>query len=105
YSLDRGRPLFPLKHLTAIAVDESTLGDTIRAVAGGMGLRIQADPEPWRNLMRRADHWNFMQIGAPGPGLSPALKKETAEKPVYGKWSARRYHTPLDDLDQPWDPS
>ena len=104
-NLDQVRPLFPLKQLTAIAVDESTLGDTIRDVAGGMGLRIQADPEPWRNLMRRADNWNFMQIGVPATGFVLAPEKGTDDEAVYKEWYARRYHTPLDDLDQPWDPS
>jgi len=104
-NLDQVRPLFPLKLMTAIAVDESTLGDTIRAVAGGMGLRIQADPEPWRNLMRRADNWSFMQIGVPATGFVLAPEKDTPDDAAYKEWYARRYHTPLDDLDQPWVPS
>jgi hypothetical protein len=104
-NLDQVRPLFPLKQLTAIAVDDSTLGDTVRRVAGGMGLRIQADPEPWRNLMRRADNWNFMQIGVPATGFVLAPEKGGSDEAIYKEWYARRYHTPLDDLDQPWDPT
>jgi hypothetical protein len=104
-NLDQVRPLFPLKLLTAIAVDESIVGDTIRSVADTVGLRIQADPEPWRNLMRRADNWNFMQIGVPATGFVLAPEKGTADEVAYREWYARRYHTPLDDLDQPWDPS
>jgi hypothetical protein len=53
-NLDQLRPLFPLKLLTMLAVDDTTLGDAARAVAEPMGIRIQADPEPDRNLMRRS---------------------------------------------------
>jgi Zn-dependent M28 family amino/carboxypeptidase len=104
-NLDQVRPLFPLKLLTAIALEESTLGDTIRKVAGEAGIQVQADPEPWRNLMRRADNWNFMQIGVPATGFVLAPRKGTSDEAIYKEWYARRYHTPLDDLDQPWDPS
>jgi len=34
-----------------------------------MGIRIQADPEPLRNLLRRSDNLPFMQIGVPATGF------------------------------------
>ncbi len=104
-NLDQVRPLFPLKQLTLIGLNESTLDDTIVAVAERNGLRIQADPEPWRNLIRRADNWNFMQIGIPAVGFVLAPRKGTMDEEAYQAWYAQRYHTPLDDLNQPWDPS
>jgi Zn-dependent M28 family amino/carboxypeptidase len=57
-NLDQLRPIFPLKILTTLAVDDSTLGDTVRQVAGTMQIRVQADPEPGRNLLRRSDPKN-----------------------------------------------
>ncbi len=43
-NLDQLRPLFPLRTLTMLALDDSRLGDTARSVAQSLGIRIQADP-------------------------------------------------------------
>jgi len=103
-NLDQLRPLFPLQLLTMLAVDDSTLGDTARQVAEPMGIRIQPDPEPDRNLLRRSDHYNFMQIGVPSTGFIFGYEKGSPEEAVYRRWYADRYHSPSDDLKQPWDP-
>ena len=103
-NLDQLRPIFPLKLLTTLAVDESTLGDTVRQVAASMDIRIQADPEPQRNLLRRSDHINFMNIGVPAVGFIFGYQPGSPEEAVYRKWYADRYHSPADDLNQPWDP-
>lgn len=103
-NLDQLRPLFPLKILTMLALDDSTLGDTARAVAQPMGIRIQPDPEPDRNLLRRSDHFNFMQIGVPATGFVFGYEKGSPEEAIYRQWYALRYHSPADDLKQPWDP-
>ena len=103
-NLDQLRPIFPLKLLTTLAVDESTLGDTVRQVAASMDIRIQPDPEPQRNLLRRSDHINFMNIGVPAVGFIFGYQPGSPEEAVYRKWYADRYHSPADDLNQPWDP-
>jgi Zn-dependent M28 family amino/carboxypeptidase len=104
-NLDQLRPLFPLKLLTMLAVDDSTLGDSARAVAESMGIRIQADPEPDRNLLRRADQYSFIQIGVPSASFVFGYEKGSPEEVIYRKWYADRYHSPSDDLKQPWDPA
>lgn len=103
-NLDQLRPIFPLHTLTMLALDESSLGDTARSVAGAMDIRIQADPEPGRNLLRRSDHYSFMQIGVPSTGFIFGYAPGTPDEAAYREWYARRYHTPLDDLSQPWLP-
>ena len=103
-NLDQLRPIFPLKTLTTLALDDSTLGETVRQVAEPMGIRIQPDPEPERNLLRRSDHWNFMQIGVPAVGFIFGYENGTPEEAVYRRWYLERYHSPADDLKQPWDP-
>lgn len=103
-NLDQLRPLFPLRTLTMLALDDSTLGDTARAVAEPLGIRIQADPEPDRNLLRRSDHFNFMQIGVPATGFVFGFEKASREEAIYREWYSLRYHSPADDLKQPWDP-
>jgi Zn-dependent M28 family amino/carboxypeptidase len=103
-NLDQLRPLFPLKLLTMLALDDSTLGDTARAVAESMGIRLQPDPEPDRNLMRRADHFSFIQAGIPATGFIFGYAKGSPEEVIYRRWYKDRYHSPSDDLKQPWDP-
>jgi len=103
-NLDQLRPIFPLKILTTLALDQSTLGETARQVAATLGIRIQPDPEPQRNLLRRSDHWNFIQIGIPAVGFIFGYEPGTADELVYRKWYKDRYHSPADDLNQPWVP-
>ena len=103
-NLDQLRPIFPLHTLTMLALDESTLGDTAKAVAASMDIKIQPDPEPGRNLLRRSDHYNFMQIGVPSTGFIFGYVPGTPDEAAYREWYAKRYHTPLDDLNQPWVP-
>ncbi len=103
-NLDQLRPIFPLKTLTMLAMDESTLGDTVRAVAAPMGIKIQADPEPERNLLRRSDHYSFMQIGVPSTGFIFGYQPGSPDEVVYRRWYAERYHSPADDIRQPWLP-
>ncbi|MBZ5725664.1 MAG: M28 family peptidase [Acidobacteriia bacterium] len=104
-NLDQLRPIFPLKLLTTLALDESTLGDTVKQVAAAMGIGIQPDPEPERNLLRRSDHYSFMQIGVPAVGFVFGYEKGSPDEAVYRRWYAERYHSPADDLKQPWDPT
>jgi hypothetical protein len=103
-NLDQLRPIFPLHTLTMLAVDESTLGDTAKSVAASMNIKIQPDPEPGRNLLRRSDHYSFMQIGVPATGFIFGYAPGTPDEAAYREWYAKRYHTPLDDLNQPWVP-
>lgn len=103
-NLDQLRPIFPLHTLTMLAVDESTLGATAKSVAASMDIKIQPDPEPGRNLLRRSDHYSFMQIGVPATGFIFGYVPGTPDEAAYREWYAKRYHTPLDDLNQPWVP-
>jgi Peptidase family M28 len=103
-NLDQLRPIFPLRTLTMLALDESTLGETAKRVAATMNIQIQADPEPGRNLLRRSDHYSFMQIGVPATGFIFGYVPGSPDEAAYREWYAKRYHTPLDDLNQPWVP-
>jgi hypothetical protein len=103
-NLDQLRPVFPLHTLTMHGIDDTTLGDIARGIAAAMDIRLQADPEPLRNLLRRTDHWSFMQIGVPATGFVFGFQPGTPDEVAYRRWYANRYHTPLDDVSQPWVP-
>lgn len=102
-NLDQLRPLFPLKIMTTLAVNDSTLGDAVRQVAGPRGIDVRPDPEPERGLMQRADHWPFMQIGVPAVGFIFGYDPGTEAERRYREWYTVRYHRPQDDVTQPMD--
>jgi Zn-dependent M28 family amino/carboxypeptidase len=103
-NLDQLRPLFPLKTLTCIGLDESSLGQTARRVAETMDIHIQADPEPERRLIQRSDNYSMMQIAVPAVGFVFGYVPGSPEEAIYRQWYAERYHSPMDDIHQPWDP-
>lgn len=102
-NLDQLRPLFPLNILTALAVDDTSLGQTARSVAAPLHIEIRPDHEPERNLLLRADHWPFMQIGVPSIGFIFGYDPGTEAERRYREWYTTRYHRPQDDLTQPMD--
>jgi Peptidase family M28/PA domain len=102
-NLDQLRPLFPLHILTALAIDDTTLGATARQVGASMGIELRADREPERGLVRRADHAPFLRIGVPAIGFIFGYDPGTDAEKRYREWYDVRYHRPQDDLTQPID--
>jgi Zn-dependent M28 family amino/carboxypeptidase len=102
-NLDQLRPIFPLKLLTVHALSDTTLGDDARVVAASLGIEVQKDPEPDRNLLRRSDQWNFMQAGIPATAFVFGYKPGTRSEQIYRQWYRTGYHKPQDDLKQPMD--
>jgi hypothetical protein len=102
-NLDQLRPLFPLKILTAEAVDDSTLGATARAVGKPMGIEIRPDAEPERGLLRRADQFPFLRSGVPAISFIFGYDPGTDAERRYREWYQVRYHRPQDELTQPMD--
>jgi Zn-dependent M28 family amino/carboxypeptidase len=102
-NLDQLRPLFPLKILTAEAIDDTSLGDAARTVGAGMGITLRADSEPERNLLRRADQYPFLRIGVPAISFIFGYDPGTDAERRYREWYNVRYHRPQDDLTQPMD--
>ena len=102
-NLDQLRPLFPLRILTALAIDDSTLGALARQVATDVGIELRADAEPERNLIRRADHYPFLRAGVPAIGFIFGYDAGTDSERRYREWYQVRYHRPQDDLTQPID--
>ncbi|HVF94432.1 MAG TPA: M28 family peptidase [Sphingomonas sp.] len=102
-NLDQLRPIFPLDLMTVHALDDTTLGDAVRASAAALSIRVQRDPEPERNLLRRADHWPFLEAGIPATGFVFGYRQGTESERRYRQWYETRYHKPQDDLGQPMD--
>ena len=85
-------------------VQESTLGNDIRAVAAANGIEVQTHREPERNRFIRSDQYSFIRRGAAGAGVQVRLRARVAGREVEHKdWLKNRYHAPSDDLNQPVD--
>jgi Zn-dependent M28 family amino/carboxypeptidase len=102
-NMDMYLPLFPLKYLEVQGLDESTLGDDIRAVAAQAGVEVQADKEPEHNRFIRSDQYSFIKTGVPALAFKFGWVPGTPEEKIFKAWYAERYHGPADDLSQPVD--
>lgn len=102
-NMDMFLPLFPMKTLMVLGLDESDLGDDVRAVATAMKLGVQADPEPQRNRFIRSDQYSFIREGVPALAMKVGYDEGSPEAAIAAAWTHDRYHGPADDLDQPID--
>ena len=102
-NVDMFLPLYPLRMLTVLGIDESDLGEDARAVAQSLGVEPQADLEPKRNLFIRSDQYSFIRRGIPSLALKVGFAKGSPEEQTAKKWLTERYHAPSDDLNQPVD--
>ena len=98
-------PLFPLETLMVLGLEESDLGQDIRAVARELRLDVQADPEPERNRFGRSDQYSFIRGGLPALAMKVGYRVRSPEAEIARKWTAERYHGVSDDLSQPIDRS
>ena len=97
--------MFPLRALEVLGVDESSLGDDIRALAADSGVEIHSAYEPDRVLFIRSDQYNFIKKGVPAlfPGIG--YYRGSPEEKLAHEWTRDRYHSPADNASQPVEPS
>ncbi|HEY3823078.1 MAG TPA: M28 family metallopeptidase [Bryobacteraceae bacterium] len=102
-NMDMFLPLFPLRYLEVQGLNESTLGDDIRAVANAAHVEIQADKEPNANRFIRSDQYSFIRKGIPALAFKFGWIPGSAEEKIFRDWYRDRYHGVADDVSQPVD--
>jgi Zn-dependent M28 family amino/carboxypeptidase len=102
-NVDMFLPLFPLRLMTVYGVNESDLGPQIREVAAGLGVTVQEDQEPQRNVFIRSDQYSFIKEGVPSLAFKVGYAKGSPEEQIAKTWLKERYHAPSDDVNQPVD--
>jgi Zn-dependent M28 family amino/carboxypeptidase len=102
-NIDMFLPLYPLRRLMVLGLDESDLGDDVRAVADAVGIGVQVDPQPLRNRFIRSDQYSFIREGVPSLAMKVGVEPGSAEAAIEAAWTRERYHAPSDDLQQPID--
>ena len=102
-NMDMFLPLFPLKYLEVQGLNESTLGDDIRAVASAAHVEIQADKDPNANRFIRSDQYSFIRKGVPALAFKFGWIPGSPEEKIFRDWYRDRYHAVADDANQPVD--
>ncbi len=102
-NLDMFLPLYPLKVIEVQGFAESSLGDTVRAVAKAQGVEVQTDREPDQNRFIRSDQYSFIRRGVPALAFKFGYEYGSADEKTRLAWVKERYHQPSDDLQQPVD--
>jgi Zn-dependent M28 family amino/carboxypeptidase len=99
-NMDMFLPLFPMKSVMVLGLDESDLGDRMRDVARRTGLGVDPDPHPERNRFTRSDQYSFIRQGIPALALKVGFEPGSSAAEIDAKWTKERYHSPSDDLQQ-----
>jgi Zn-dependent M28 family amino/carboxypeptidase len=102
-NMDMFLPLYPMKSVMVLGLDESDLGDRVRDVAKRSGLGVNPDPQPERNRFTRSDQYSFIRQGIPALAMKVGFEPGSPEAAIDAKWTKERYHQPSDDLQQPLD--
>jgi Zn-dependent M28 family amino/carboxypeptidase len=102
-NVDMFLPIVPLKILTVEGLEESDLGDRAREVAESLGVRVQPDPEPLRNIFIRSDQYSFVRHGVPSVMMELGAEPGSPQQKILKDWLTQRYHAPSDDINQPVD--
>lgn len=96
---------FPMKDVVGLGAEHSSIGNDLAAAVKIMGLEVTADPMPEEVFFIRGDQYSFVLQGVPAVALSDAHSSDPKIDgiAVSKKWAITRYHTPLDNMDQPLD--
>jgi Zn-dependent M28 family amino/carboxypeptidase len=99
-NMDMFLPLFPLEYLQVQGLDESTLGEDIRAAGGADGVKVIADEQPEANRFIRSDQYSFVQKGIPALAFKFGYEKGSPQEKIFNDWVHTHYHAPSDDIYQ-----
>jgi len=97
---------FPMKDVVALGAEHSSLADEVASAAKVMGYDVSPDPMPEEVGFIRSDQYSFVLQGVPAVDIEDGVKSTDPKVngfDVIKKWLVTRYHTPLDNMDQPID--
>ncbi|MEA3040811.1 MAG: hypothetical protein QOC65_300, partial [Sphingomonadales bacterium] len=100
-NLDMPILTYDFSDVIAFGAEHSTLGPIVERAAARMNVRLTPDPLPEEGLFTRSDHYNFVREGIPSVFLMTGFAGEGERQ--FRDFLAHRYHTPRDDLAQPFD--
>jgi Zn-dependent M28 family amino/carboxypeptidase len=95
---------FDFADVVAFGAQHSSMGATVAAAAGRMGLRVAPDPWPEEGMFVRSDHYRFVQQGIPAVFLVTGTTSTDPGEDGAQLWRdflENRYPQVDDDLTQP----
>ena len=97
---------FSMKDVVALGAEHSTIGDDVTAATKTMGYDVTPDPLPEEVSFIRSDQYSFVLEGVPAVDIEDGI--HATDPKINGletikKWLVTRYHTPLDNMEQPID--
>ena len=92
---------YDFRDIIAFGAEHSTLGPIVERAAARMGVALTPDPLPEQNLFTRSDHYMFVREGIPSVFLMTGFANGGEEQ--FRGFLSSRYHSPRDDLSQPFD--
>ncbi|MBD2756097.1 M28 family metallopeptidase [Spirosoma validum] len=95
-----------LLDIVPYGAQHSSLDREVRQAAGFVGVQISPDPIPEQTVFMRSDHFSFVRQGI--PALFIKSGSQTGNPNLDGtklnlEWRATIYHSPQDDMNQPFD--
>ena len=105
-NMDMFLMLYPVADLVALGGEHTTIGDMAAAAAKEDGFQMSPDPLAEEVRFIRSDQFSFVEAGIPAIHLKPGNK--SLDPKIDGatftrEWLRRVYHTPADDMNQPFD--
>ena len=97
---------FPMKDVVALGAEHSTIGADVTAAGKMVGYELIPDPMPEEVGFIRSDQYSFVLRGVPAVDVEDGVHSTDTSingLEVIRKWLVTRYHTPLDNIDQPID--
>lgn len=96
----------PLLDIVPYGAEHSSLSKPVNEAAAYMGIKISPDPIPEQTVFMRSDHFSFVRQGI--PALFIKSGSQTGNPNLDGTklnldWRATIYHSPQDDMNQPFD--
>ncbi|GAB3895947.1 M20/M25/M40 family metallo-hydrolase [Spirosoma agri] len=96
----------PLLDIVPYGAQHSSLGHETEVAAAFVGVQISPDPIPEQTVFMRSDHFSFVRQGI--PALFIKSGSQTGNPNLDGTklnldWRATIYHSPQDDMNQPFD--
>ncbi len=95
----------PLLDIVPYGSEHSSMKGAVEAAAKFVGVQIAKDPIPEQSVFMRSDHFSFVRQGIPAiyvkSGSSTGDDRDGTKLNL--NWRATIYHTPQDDMNQPFD--
>src|SRR6266849_2049941 len=105
-NMDMFLMLYPVADLIALGGEHTTIGAMAAQAAKQEGFQMSPDPFAEEVRFIRSDQFSFVEAGIPAIHLKPGNKSRDPKidgASVTKEWLQRVYHSPADDMNQPFD--